>query len=229
MFSLGSLFQQTPPSPNSVGEWVTIINAVGSLLLSVLLVLLYLQMYKIQKEQTETMNLQSKVMAASFKPEINSSIHSFDGDEVHLDVTNEGEGKPKNIRLTCQMYLHDPEGDRSKFQPAWDKNSDPAVYASSAELVPEESNSPFTHKATVNFVIKDSNGTIEQQFSEVLDQIEMDDVSLDFFLVYENSIGNRFVHWLGSISGINVGQANSLEEAIEDGSEEEFALLCLQL
>lgn len=226
MFFTGNLLQSIPAVPDDARNWALIVNAFGSILLSALLVLLYFKMYKMQKDQTEVMTLQSKVMASSFKPDVHSVLESFDGDCVELKLLNESEARAKNLRLACQLYSTDQSDGLEVFQPTWDEFCNPSIYAFFEDIEPG-TDLPNTVRTPVRFSVREANGrTKRKSLTEVIDEYPLGDkIGIDFFLIYENELGNRFVKWAGSFSDINVREYGSVEEAVSHASGRDVALL----
>ena len=226
MLFISSTIQQFPPLLTNAGDWVLIIEAVGSLFLSIMLVVLYFRMYRTQQYQTEAMTLQGKVMAASFRPDIQISLESFDGNKAKLQVTNRGEERAKNISLACQLYFRQNQHDDVSFEPAWNDSCEPMIFVVFSDLS-SPMDSADRVQSTVNFGVKDAEGIVRPEpFSEISSEIEENrEIGFDFFIMYENHLGNKFTQWLSGISEVHVQGSVCLEEAINQGSEEEFALL----
>lgn len=89
--------------------WLDAVNVGSSILLTVLLVILYYQQYKTQKQQSEIQKDQEKWMEAENKPFINvknSEIFVENGLLlVELELKNEGNGPALNIQCFQKAYV----------------------------------------------------------------------------------------------------------------------------
>jgi len=98
MFNIVRILQQSPlDQPPAWG--IELIGILASSMLSALLVLLYWRMYRVQKSQNEIqqsqaniMDLQSKIMGASFTPDVIVRDTSTEGDTVKISISNRGRG-----------------------------------------------------------------------------------------------------------------------------------------
>ncbi len=92
-------------------RWSEVIGALGSVLLSALLVYFYRQMRNVQKtqaeiqgNQTELIETQTEISRANHEPLISVSSISFKlGDRITLEIENEGNGIARNLALVSQI------------------------------------------------------------------------------------------------------------------------------
>ncbi|WP_336326465.1 hypothetical protein [Halovenus sp. HT40] len=224
MYNIVRILQQSlldqPPA------WgVELIGVLASSILSALLVLIYWRMYRVQKSQneiqqsqTDIMDIQSKIMAASFTPDVIVKDTLTEGDTVKINISNQGRGRAKNFRVSCQPYVTDSKGN---YRPAWEVDGPcfrPVVVPLSRCDDPGSGDAEL-YKGTVKLGYPDS-GTTSFYFSEAINQlgqIERDrKFGAELYLIYDSEIGDRFVQRIKCINDFEIDTGVTLEKAIQN-------------
>jgi hypothetical protein len=95
--------------PYTVIDWAQIVGAIGSVILSGLLVVLYLLMFRTQKQQVETMQQQKEWMEIQHRPEIRVTGYRIVDtiprarEKVEVEIQNTGNGMAKNLYIRCDV------------------------------------------------------------------------------------------------------------------------------
>jgi hypothetical protein len=117
-----------PEIPDQVLEYVTLVEAIGGLILTALLFILYYRISETQKTQTEIQKTQSKIMqkqssimAAEYRPDIQSEELDVQEDDVfYFRLSNTGNGKAKDLGLVTYVYYkHHKENDGPIYVPTF--------------------------------------------------------------------------------------------------------------
>lgn len=200
--------------------------ASASILLSALLVALYWRMYRVQKSQSDVqrsqvaiMDVQTKIMAASYTPDLVVEELSADGDEVEVLVSNRGRGRAKNFRICCQPYVSDHGGGHSF---AWVAGV--PLRPSTSRLSCQGDGGSNDSELYRGVVELEAFGDSSLPFSEAVGRIDRrgpnPTVGVELYLVYESEIGERFVQRLVCANDFDVGPEVSIEEALRTRSSD---------
>lgn len=221
MFNTAEMLQVLPP--DWIGAWVLeVVRVIGSLLLSALLVVLYWRMYRVQMGQSDVqqsqaaiLDLQNKIMAASYTPDVVVEDVSVQGDNVEVRVSNRGRGRAKNFRICCQPYVRDSGG---AYRPAWESEVSmrPTVRPLARWTDTGTTDSEF-YRGVVELDPSKGDGS-SVRFSEAISQIAEcatgPEVGVELYVVYDSEIGERFVQRVECANDFDVGPESTLEEAI---------------
>lgn len=126
-----ALVTSVPGISPDIMDWVQAVQAVGSLILTLLIYIVYRKIRDIQNtqadiqlSQTNIMDRQNQILSAEYQPDIsgdivnaNDDLEPIEGDTtnlLHLDLVNQGRGKGKDLLLTSFVYRSKETDDTEK-------------------------------------------------------------------------------------------------------------------
>lgn len=107
---------QLPSLSDSFLNWVDVVQAIGGLVLSLLIYLVYRNIRRLQntqtdilKAQTSIMENQNRILEAEYLPDLSTEIVNSEQDtspqnELYLKISNNGRGKAKNLHTMVYAY-----------------------------------------------------------------------------------------------------------------------------
>ncbi|SFR90858.1 hypothetical protein SAMN05216559_0845 [Halomicrobium zhouii] len=225
-----TLFFQGSQIGQSVAWVLEALRVVGSLGLSGLLALLYWRMYReqqsqneVQRTQSDIMDRQTKLMAASFKPDITVESVSAAGDTIEIVVKNAGRGRAKNFRVCCQPYLAAVE---EGYQPAWefiDPELRPVVVPlSRTDESGSDEREPY--RGTIE-IEQSAGGQSRRPFRDCVREVSARNwngrIAVELYLVYDSELGDRFVKRFACLNDFEIESACTIERAMETSATDD--------
>lgn len=115
------ILQQLPSLSSNFLNWVMVVQALGSLVISVLIYMVYANIREIQSSQTsilgkqaEIMQRQNNILSAEYQPDISAQLctDKVDWDDslgetdnvLAFELANNGRGKAKNLHISTFVY-----------------------------------------------------------------------------------------------------------------------------
>jgi len=95
----------------SLLNWISVFGTIGSLLLSSLLALLYLNMSRIQERQMSLMEHKQRI---EYSSDVEIEDWEITNDEVELTLTNTGRGKARGLSVSLDIEEPPPVVERTK-------------------------------------------------------------------------------------------------------------------
>lgn len=126
---------QVPSIPQAWLDWVMVIQAFGSLILSILIIIVYVKISRLQDVQTDILGAQTQIMdrqntilSAEYLPDISGELYrdvdwSHRDEDItnmlHLKLTNHGRGKGKNLFAMVFTYRLGPDSEIGESTPQY--------------------------------------------------------------------------------------------------------------
>lgn len=217
--------------PESV-KLLRVIEIIGSLMLTALLIILYFSMFRvqgkqgdIQEQQADIMEQQEELMEAEIQPIIDINENNISASEgtLSIPISNYGNGIAKNLRL---LILIEPD------------SSDVETFSTTISLERAFDYSDSMHPQPVNAIdsgeaakifnsvieifgsIGPGVGGIRMEFQDAMRATsyeEVERIGLHIFLLYDNIAGRTKEKAVLGRRGIKVKKDLTIEDALEQG------------
>lgn len=186
-------------------------------------------------------------MAAQHKPEIKVEDSHAEDNRFFVELSNLGEGRANNLRLKGLLYYKNGQNYSTSFsnqvlgfvivpkestlerfgkselfigeREAVNTNTGNDMYENSIDS--RENNIVFSSDPKLE--IKSVSPVMDVDFSKAVDQMiekwDVETIGCDFYLIYDDVIGQEFPVRVKSVKGIDVEKGMEIESAIEAGEE----------
>lgn len=202
-------------------EWISVFGTLGSLLLSAVLALLYLNMSAIQERQTEIQSRQADLMSRQQEIEYTANLEiqtpEIEDDGINLSVVNSGNGRARDLTISFDVVSPDSIAERTEHEssplgvPSGNGSFEPP-----GAIDPNESITELYGVPTVQYERSDSNRIYRfNELMRVLSDGPVEEIEVEIDLHYSDSINDHYEDLFLLPLTAKVDESRTLEDAWE--------------